>query len=75
MLVIGQYLKQLRRIAERFEPWRESLVTTMLAVGVLLSFARAEPTCAAALAARPSRVRGTLARLPIPFARRSTPTS
>ena len=52
-----------------------SLVTTMLAVGVLLSFARAEPTCAAALAARPSRVRGTLARLPIPFARRSTPTS
>ena len=52
-----------------------SLVTTMLAVGVLLSFARAEPTCAAALAARPSRVRGTLGRLPIPFARRSTPTS
>ena len=51
-----------------------SLVTTMLAVGVLLSFARAEPTCAAALAARPSRVRGTLARLPIPLARRSTPT-
>jgi cell division protein FtsW len=52
-----------------------SLVTTMLAVGVLLSFARAEPTCAAALAARPSRLRATLARLPIPFVRRSTPTS
>ncbi len=34
-----------------------SLVTTMLAVGILLSFARAEPGAAEALAARPSRWR------------------
>ena len=51
-----------------------SLVTTMLAVGVLLSFARSEPTCAAALAARPSRLRAMTAHLPIPFVRRSKPT-
>jgi cell division protein FtsW len=38
-----------------------SLITTMLALGVLLSFARAEPGCAAALRARPSALRRSLA--------------
>lgn len=52
-----------------------SLVTTMLAVGILLSLARSEPTCAAALAARPPRLAALRARLSHPFARRSTPTS
>jgi cell division protein FtsW len=41
-----------------------SLVTTMLALGMLLSFARREPGCAEALAARPSVVRRSLAVLP-----------
>ncbi len=38
-----------------------SLITTMMALGVLLSFARAEPGCAAALRARPSALRRSLA--------------
>lgn len=42
-----------------------SLVTTMLALGMLLSFARREPGCAEALAARPSVVRRSLAVLPM----------
>jgi cell division protein FtsW len=46
-----------------------SLVTTLLALGMLLSFARREPGCAEALAARPSTVRRSLAVLPT--ARRS----
>ncbi|UUZ45842.2 putative lipid II flippase FtsW [Janibacter limosus] len=41
-----------------------SLVTSMLAVGVLLSFARAEPGCSEMIAAQPSRVRALLARFP-----------
>ncbi|MGE9809008.1 MULTISPECIES: putative lipid II flippase FtsW [unclassified Janibacter] len=41
-----------------------SLITTMLASGILLSFARREPGCEAALAARPSLVRRSLAVLP-----------
>jgi cell division protein FtsW len=48
-----------------------SLVTTMLALGILLSFARAEPGCAKALSARPSTVRRTLAVLPGPVGRRA----
>lgn len=38
-----------------------ALVTTMIAMGVLLSFARSEPGAAAALAARPNVVRRSLA--------------
>jgi cell division protein FtsW len=41
-----------------------SLVTTMLILGILLSFARAEPGCAKALAARPSVLRRTLSVVP-----------
>ena len=41
-----------------------SLVTTMLALGILLAFARSEPGCAQALAARPSLVRRSFAVLP-----------
>lgn len=41
-----------------------SLVTTMLALGILLSFARAEPGCARALAARPSLVKRSFAVVP-----------
>jgi cell division protein FtsW len=41
-----------------------SLVTTMFALGILLSFARAEPGCAEALSARPSALRRSLAVLP-----------
>ncbi|KGN33117.1 cell division protein FtsW [Knoellia sinensis KCTC 19936] len=41
-----------------------SLVTTMLALGILLSFARSEPGCAKALAARPSLVKRSIAVLP-----------
>ncbi|MDN5715853.1 MAG: putative lipid II flippase FtsW [Janibacter sp.] len=41
-----------------------SLVTSMLAVGVLLSFARAEPGCSEMIAAKPSRARALLARFP-----------
>ena len=48
-----------------------SLVTTMLALGMLLSFARQEPGCAEALAARPSVVRRSLAVLPVGRARKA----
>ncbi|WP_346767570.1 putative lipid II flippase FtsW [Knoellia koreensis] len=41
-----------------------SLMTTMLALGILLSFARQEPGCAEALAAKPSVVKRSLAVLP-----------
>ena len=41
-----------------------SLVTSMLAVGILLSFARSEPGCSEMIAAKPSRVRALLARFP-----------
>src|SRR5580765_5079328 len=41
-----------------------SLITTMLALGVLISFARAEPGCREALATRASVVRRTVAVVP-----------
>lgn len=41
-----------------------SLMTTMLALGMVLSFARHEPGCAEVLAAKPSLVRRSLAVLP-----------
>jgi cell division protein FtsW len=41
-----------------------SLVTTLLALGILLSFARSEPGCRALLDARPSMLRRSLAVLP-----------
>lgn len=41
-----------------------SLVTVMLAVGILLSFARNEPGCSEMIAAKPSRARALLARFP-----------
>lgn len=41
-----------------------ALVTTLAALGVLLSFARNEPECRAALAARPGLVQRSLAVLP-----------
>ena len=41
-----------------------SLMTTMFALGMLLSFARHEPGCAEALSAKPSVVRRSLAVLP-----------
>jgi cell division protein FtsW len=41
-----------------------SLITSMFALGVLLSFARAEPGCAEALSARPSALRRSLAVIP-----------
>ncbi|MGO1167671.1 MAG: putative lipid II flippase FtsW [Janibacter sp.] len=41
-----------------------SLVTSMLAVGILLSFARSEPGCSEMIAAKPSRVSALLARFP-----------
>lgn len=43
-----------------------ALVTTLFALGILISFARNEPACKAALAARPSAVKRTLAVLPLP---------
>ena len=43
-----------------------ALVTTLFALGILISFARNEPTCKEALAARPSAVKRTLAVLPLP---------
>lgn len=46
-----------------------SLVTSMLAAGILLSFARSEPGCSEMIAAKPSRTRALLARVP---SRRST---
>jgi cell division protein FtsW len=49
-----------------------SLVTTLFALGILLSFARSEPGCAHALSARPSALRRSLAVLPaVARARRS----
>lgn len=42
-----------------------ALVTTLFALGILISFARNEPECKKALAARPSAVKRTLATLPI----------
>lgn len=41
-----------------------SLITTMFGLGMLLSFARAEPGCAEALSGRPSLLRRTAAVLP-----------
>jgi cell division protein FtsW len=41
-----------------------SLITSMFALGILLSFARAEPGCAEALSARPSALRRSLAIIP-----------
>lgn len=41
-----------------------AMITTMMAVGVLIAFARNEPDCRAALAARPSLVRRSMAVLP-----------
>ncbi len=41
-----------------------ALVTTLLALGMLISFARSEPACREALRARPSLVRRTMAVLP-----------
>lgn len=38
-----------------------SLITTMLALGILMSFARSEPGCADALSARPSALKRSLA--------------
>jgi len=43
-----------------------ALVTTLFALGILISFARNEPACKAALAARPNAVKRTLAVLPLP---------
>ncbi|RNI20253.1 putative lipid II flippase FtsW [Flexivirga caeni] len=42
-----------------------ALVTTLFALGMVISFARNEPACKAALAARPSAVKRTLAVLPL----------
>ena len=41
-----------------------SLITSMFALGILLSFARTEPGCAEALSARPSALRRSLAVIP-----------
>ena len=41
-----------------------SLITSMFALGILLSFARSEPGCAEALSARPSTLRRSLAIIP-----------
>jgi cell division protein FtsW len=41
-----------------------SLITSLFALGILLSFARAEPGCAEALSARPSALRRSLAVIP-----------
>ncbi|KNX36890.1 putative lipid II flippase FtsW [Luteipulveratus halotolerans] len=41
-----------------------AMVTTMLALGMLVSFARHDPACRAALAARPGLIRRSLAVLP-----------
>ncbi len=41
-----------------------SLITSMFALGILLSFARSEPGCADALSARPSALRRSLAIIP-----------
>ena len=42
-----------------------ALVTTLLALGMLISFARNEPICKSALEARPNAVKRTLAVLPL----------
>ncbi|MDE9366484.1 putative lipid II flippase FtsW [Luteipulveratus sp. YIM 133132] len=42
-----------------------AMVTTMLALGMLVSFARHDPACRAALEARPSLIRRSLAVLPL----------
>jgi cell division protein FtsW len=47
-----------------------ALMATLFALGMLLSFARSEPRCRAALAARPSVVRRSLAVMPIGRSRR-----
>jgi len=47
-----------------------ALVATLFGLGMLLSFARNEPGCRKALAARPSVVRRSLAVLPMPRGRR-----
>jgi cell division protein FtsW len=47
-----------------------SLMTTMFALGMLLSFARQEPGCLEALSAKPSLVRRSLAVLPVGRGRR-----
>ena len=49
-----------------------SLVMTMIGVGILISFARSEPACAAALSTRPTLRSRARALVPIPFARRRT---
>jgi cell division protein FtsW len=41
-----------------------SLITSMFALGILLSFARSEPGCSEALSARPSALRRSLAIIP-----------
>ncbi len=46
-----------------------SLITTLLALGILMSFARSEPGCAEALSARPSALRRSLAVIPSVAAR------
>jgi len=47
-----------------------ALVTTLFGLGMLLSFARNEPGCRAALAARPGVVRRSLAVMPMRRGRR-----
>ncbi|TWE13241.1 cell division-specific peptidoglycan biosynthesis regulator FtsW [Rudaeicoccus suwonensis] len=42
-----------------------ALVTSLLGLGILISFARNEPACKEALAARPNAVKRTLAVLPV----------
>jgi len=48
-----------------------ALVTTLFGLGMLLSFARNEPGCRKALAARPGVVRRSLAVMPMRRGRRS----
>lgn len=48
-----------------------ALVTTMAALGILLSFARNDPQCRAALAARPSLVQRSLAVVPSAVTRKA----
>jgi cell division protein FtsW len=51
-----------------------SLITSMFGLGILLSFARAEPGCAEALSARPSTLRRSLAVIPgVARSRRARP--
>lgn len=46
-----------------------SLITTMMALGILMAFARSEPGCAEALSARPSALKRSLAVIPSVAAR------